>query len=1070
MATKTEAQRAIDTRGIAGGAEAFTPTGVSVRPGLPVPAVPQDFAVQSNVTIRSGAAPKALVTFAWSAVQGGLVNRFALQVARDSGFTTDLQTYIASGTSAAISLPSGITCYARIRAEADSGSSAWSAAVTFVTAADATVPAALAGITWTWSASGDLLIAWTLPSDGVTRIVQADIYDSAAKTTLYRSLQGASSVLWTAAMHRTDTGGTPDTAVYVELRPISWQAVYGSVQTPSPQPTLAAPATPTGLSHSWSGDTGTAGADLLVYWSTAADVAYYKITLDSVTVTVVGQRYLLAVDQNRIQHSGTPDAVITIALVAYNGLDQPSTAATATATNAAPAAPASVAVIAVPGGIFASVVATPPADFLAYRYRIIQTAPSAADVTIDNPAKVMQQTLVTAATYQVGVKMVDQFGQAGTETLSSATSLDLTIGALRAEVAYLDSLSTTPATLKAALADDNRTSGGISYTSNASYRWIRAERALLDRYRFLTIAMNQVSGATSWYVRLSSDGSAWSYFAGPVTSSRILTAVASQAAAQAAPVSLATLGASSADRVELPSSVEARYAELWFLNSTGTTRVDEYYPRRLVEADDIRAQNLSSITANLGSITAGSIDGVTITGGTVQTAASGARVVMTSTGLKTYDSGGTVQVEATTATDGTLTAGAGNVLVDADGLRIVSTTSGGSTNYNQFRYVTSAGVAIYQQQAELEPSTPEYNMRELLSNPNSGGTSRWLSTVNVVGSGRSAVTDILVGSGGYMDFRLTDTAVNFIRIANNLITLSAANLLVSGAASVGTGSAPTATLDVARGTASSGTAMFRGTTYISHINYSTDEHTYLRAGKSGSSVFLNDTHAGPVIAGGSPFGNGQKLNVLAAANLGGTAGDANTVALFSTPMASGNHVGIGVRPYRVATGTDYSTTTVLLQRITDTTWQYPYLSFGPSGLGLNLVNPTYNLQLGADSAAKPGTSTWTVVSDARTKHMDRVRPFTGSFDVLDAAQPVWFEYNGVAGTPTDGAEYVGLIAQRAPDILRRTARGRLHPDDAEETDIQYTSIDPMIWALRNAVIALRDDLATLRHTGETDAD
>ena len=110
MARKTEAQLAIDVAGTAGGiGETFTPTGVSVRPGLPAPATPQGFAVLSNVTIRSGAAPMALVTFGWSSVQGGLINRFSIQIARDAGFTTDIQTYIASGTSAAIELPAGVT-------------------------------------------------------------------------------------------------------------------------------------------------------------------------------------------------------------------------------------------------------------------------------------------------------------------------------------------------------------------------------------------------------------------------------------------------------------------------------------------------------------------------------------------------------------------------------------------------------------------------------------------------------------------------------------------------------------------------------------------------------------------------------------------------------------------------------------------------------------------------------------------------------------------------------------------------------------------------------------------------
>ena len=51
---------------------------------------------------------------------------------------------------------------------------------------------------------------------------------------------------------------------------------------------------------------------------------------------------------------------------------------------------------------------------------------------------------------------------------------------------------------------------------------------------------------------------------------------------------------------------------------------------------------------------------------------------------------------------------------------------------------------------------------------------------------------------------------------------------------------PTGTLDVIRGTAPAGTAVFRGTVNISHFNYGTTEDTYIRGGKAGARVILND--------------------------------------------------------------------------------------------------------------------------------------------------------------------------------------------------------------------------------------
>ena len=61
----------------------------------------------------------------------------------------------------------------------------------------------------------------------------------------------------------------------------------------------------------------------------------------------------------------------------------------------------------------------------------------------------------------------------------------------------------------------------------------------------------------------------------------------------------------------------------------------------------------------------------------------------------------------------------------------------------------------------------------------------------------------------------------------------------TGAVGIGV-AAPTATLEVARGTAAIGTAAFQGTDRTSHFSYATDEDTYIRGGKASSNVLLND--------------------------------------------------------------------------------------------------------------------------------------------------------------------------------------------------------------------------------------
>lgn len=75
-------------------------------------------------------------------------------------------------------------------------------------------------------------------------------------------------------------------------------------------------------------------------------------------------------------------------------------------------------------------------------------------------------------------------------------------------------------------------------------------------------------------------------------------------------------------------------------------------------------------------------------------------------------------------------------------------------------------------------------------------------------------------------------------------------------------SSANASLSVARGTGTDGTAAFFGTTHVSHFNYGTNEDTYIRGGKNGSKVIINDGSLGAVVIGDvSSFPAGYKLFV-----------------------------------------------------------------------------------------------------------------------------------------------------------------------------------------------------------------
>ena len=103
-----------------------------------------------------------------------------------------------------------------------------------------------------------------------------------------------------------------------------------------------------------------------------------------------------------------------------------------------------------------------------------------------------------------------------------------------------------------------------------------------------------------------------------------------------------------------------------------------------------------------------------------------------------------------------------------------------------------------------------------------------------------------------------------------------------GVGNVGIGTAANASLSVARGTGTDGTAAFFGTTNASHFNYSVDENTYLRGGKSNSKLFLND-YGGQVAVGTSATGTAQMYIVGHQ-----TGAAANGLSILQTTTNTGN--------------------------------------------------------------------------------------------------------------------------------------------------------------------------------------
>ncbi len=137
----------------------------------------------------------------------------------------------------------------------------------------------------------------------------------------------------------------------------------------------------------------------------------------------------------------------------------------------------------------------------------------------------------------------------------------------------------------------------------------------------------------------------------------------------------------------------------------------------------------------------------------------------------------------------------------------------------------------------------------------------------------------------------------------------------------------------------------------------------------------------------------------------------------------------------------------------------------PSGTGafaVGLTNPSYQLQLSTDSAAKPSTNTWTIASDARLKTV--LGDYEKGLDAICALRPVRYEYNGSGGMRADGKEHVSIIAQEAAEAFPEcigTFQGKLHEDDEEETELLNYNGHAITFALINAVRELKARLDAL---------
>jgi hypothetical protein len=129
-------------------------------------------------------------------------------------------------------------------------------------------------------------------------------------------------------------------------------------------------------------------------------------------------------------------------------------------------------------------------------------------------------------------------------------------------------------------------------------------------------------------------------------------------------------------------------------------------------------------------------------------------------------------------------------------------------------------------------------------------------------------------------------------------------------------------------------------------------------------------------------------------------------------------------------------------------------------VGIGLSNPSYQLHLSLDQAAKPSTSTWTISSDLRLKTI--LGPYTKGLPELMRLRPVRYRYlnpkDAVLFAPSVlEKENVGFIAQEVamifPEAVDTAANGYLS-----------LNIHAILIAYLNAIQQLKAENDSLRTT------
>jgi hypothetical protein len=1051
-------------------------------PAFAVIPAPDTLIEVSQAIQRSTQAPLVLVAISWNEAPNINPDYYNVDVSETADFTNKIRRRALS-TSATIDglKANGFTYYMRVQAVIGGIYSDFSNTLEVLTMLDDTKAPDVTSLSAQFI-NGDLLISWVKPLSEIFKDAEIRIYN-AAHTIHYATLYSANQqIIWSAESNLAATSQTGVTSVSIDVYSRSWSNVLSDgVNTTA---TSAAPATPAGYGFNWIGDTGLASADLVGSWNRSSDAESYDLSFDGHAYQTRDTWFTYSYAQNVADHTPTlasGDPNIGVLLYARNKLGQQSVPVNVTVANLAPPS----GVMSVTPSIGFSTVGVTVAllgstiiqDFDHFEYAL--TSGSTTVQSFNSPDSSVIFQVSQAGTYSVSVKAVDKFNQKSPAVTVAGLVLDtLTIEQLRAETQYTDSVGTA-ANVLARLKDGVLYDGSGAYQfygASAGYKWLMASRPLYDRYKTITFSAFWGSDF-GFYLQVGSGV----YYSGPATPSAVdpnsltLTRYTNQTLAQTNAYFFGSSG-NGTKRLNLTQIEEAKDIVLWFTNPTNAFGIYEFYPRRLVQSDDIEAESIRSIniaalginadrifatslsafTASMGSLhidslldiaTNGIIFQGTGTGTLAQNAATPTSFNVT--GLKIYQVGGVGRLATYNAgveqvsldTDGKFKAGGGNTLMDANGLSLFvnnswARSSGGIIASRTIKFKSSfSGGDIGLISAADYNGAQAYNYFDIMAVASASRYGRLHLGANTTNSFTDAFIELNGGAN----------------IANTSIQMWATNIDIVGF------STNRPTISIGDSLAGTNADIFLYGTTTNTGNLVVNGNIYWGTGGNYLSAYLNQallTTSNPTFNkitasnGTSIFGN-QAVDYLP--TTGNWSSGGTTLLVQGNDFSSIGFHDSGSRVDFIVGGGG------ILRVGYDGGWGPAVVTMpggariGPNGvyIGSTLTAPSYLIHLSADSAGKPSGGSWTNSSDKRLKVLKG--NYTKGLADLEKLQPILFEWNGKGGITPDGI-HAGFVAQDvekvAPEMISYI-RGEI---DGIETDIYQLNTSDLPLMLRNAVI------------------